>query len=261
MTKKPFFERLKEYFDQVNAVLRGEASSASIFPNTSDIGLAREAIYAKFLKSHLPTNCNVLFGGFLFAFDGTESKQVDLIITNDICPQYNFHNQDGTGKSFACIDGTLAVASIKSTLNSSELIDSIDNIASLPSKLPLQGRVPPGFDIFGYDDWPYKIIFASTSISTEALLETLNNHIKEKNIPTNKRPNIIHVSGKCCIIRSGPNGGYWGGKPIKPNNYHAIDISDSYGLLHAITNIQQISDSSRSVMFDYYDLLKCIPWR
>lgn len=64
MTKKPFFERLKEYFDQVNAVLRGEASSASIFPNTSDIGLAREAIYAKFLKSHLPTNCNVLFGGF-----------------------------------------------------------------------------------------------------------------------------------------------------------------------------------------------------
>lgn len=186
---------------------------------------------------------------------------MDLIITNDVCPQYNFHNQDGTGKSFACIDGTLAVASIKSMLNSSELADSIDNIASLPPKLPLEERVPPGLNIFGYDDWPYKIIFLSNGISKDALLETLNSHIKQKNIPVQKQPNIIHVSGKCCILRSGPNGGHWGGKTVLPNSYHAIDISDSYGLLHAITNIQKISDGSRNLMFDYSYLLQCIPWR
>lgn len=261
MTNKPFFDRLRDYYKQVNSALRGEANSASIFPNTTDIGVSREAIYARFLKAHLPSNCNVLFGGFLFDFDGAESKQIDIIVTNDICPQFNFHNPDGTGKAFACVDGTLAVVSVKSSLNSAELIDSLDNILSIPNQQSLRGRIPPGLEIFGYYDWPFKVIFATSGASAETLLATLNKYIKDKQVPLGRQPNLIHVSGVCCIARTGPSGGTWGGESIAPNTFHAIDITDAYGLHYAISNIQQIANSSRSIHFDYGDLLQSIPWR
>ena len=71
---KPFYNRLKNYFEKVGEVLRGEAEVSSIFPNTSDIGVSRELIYAEFLKQHVPSKCNIFLGGFLFGKDGTESK-------------------------------------------------------------------------------------------------------------------------------------------------------------------------------------------
>ena len=108
----PFFERLKTYFSKVGEVLKGQADVASIFPNTTDIGISRERIYAEVLRQHLPKSCTVSFGGFLFDMEGNESKQIDLIVLNDTSPQFNFHNPSGQGKAFACIDGCVAVASI-----------------------------------------------------------------------------------------------------------------------------------------------------
>src|SRR5712691_169128 len=131
---KPFFERLKDYYEKVGSVLRGEADSVSVFPNSTDIGISRERIYAEFLRLHLPPACNIMYGGFLFGLDGSESKQIDVIITSHICPQFNLHNKSGDGKSFACIDGTLAVASLKSNLDTTELHDTLFNLASLPEK-------------------------------------------------------------------------------------------------------------------------------
>jgi len=136
----PFFDRLKKYFTKVGEVLKGQADVASIFPNATDIGASRERIYCEVLRQHLPRSCTVSFGGFLFDMKGNESKQIDLIVLNDASPQFNFHNPDGQGKSFACVDGCIAVASIKSTLNSAQLVDALKNIASLPDKVPLGSR-------------------------------------------------------------------------------------------------------------------------
>lgn len=58
-----FYIRLKKYYTKVGEVLRGEADIASIFPNPTDIGMSRERVYAEFLRSHLPSCCNVLYGG------------------------------------------------------------------------------------------------------------------------------------------------------------------------------------------------------
>jgi hypothetical protein len=122
---KLFYERLKTYYSKIGEVLRGEADAASIFPNTTDIGMSRQRIYAEFLRLHLPSSCNVYFGGFLFNLDGEESDQIDVIVTSDICPQYNFHNPKGRGKSFACIEGSLAVVSLKSNLDSTQLKEAL----------------------------------------------------------------------------------------------------------------------------------------
>jgi hypothetical protein len=89
-----FYTRLKKYYMKVGEVLRGEADIASIFPNPTDIGMSREMVYAEFLRSHLPSCCNVLYGGFLFNLHGEESKQLDLIVTTDSCPNYSFLSKD-----------------------------------------------------------------------------------------------------------------------------------------------------------------------
>ena len=78
-----FYQRLQVYFSEIGKVLKGEADSASIFPNTTDVGMSRERVYSEVLKQHLPSSCNVYYGGFVFDLDGNESKQIDLIVSSD----------------------------------------------------------------------------------------------------------------------------------------------------------------------------------
>jgi hypothetical protein len=47
---KNFFVRLRSYYLKVAEVLRGEADAASVFANTTDVGISRELTYAEFLK-------------------------------------------------------------------------------------------------------------------------------------------------------------------------------------------------------------------
>lgn len=153
---QPFLDRLRNYFMNVGKVLRGEAGAASIFPNSTDVGMARERVYAEFLRQHLPYGCHVAFGGFLFDQDGRESKQIDLIVTSDSALQYNLNSASGDGKIFSCVDGTIAVVSLKSKLDSKELHDALLNIASIPEKTPLGARLSPGLNLGAEDheDWP-----------------------------------------------------------------------------------------------------------
>jgi hypothetical protein len=239
---KPFYDRLNDYFAQVGGVLRGEADAASIFPNTTDIGMSRERIYADFLRTHLPSSCNVQFGGFLFSLDGQESKQVDVIVTADVCPQFNFANRDGRGKTFSCVDGTLAVASLKSNLDSTQLYDALDNLASIPPKTPLDGRMLPSLNLPDYPIWPFKIIYAPRGISLETIAKSLLvYYLERRDIPQTHRPNLIHVAGQGCIIRQGA--------------YRVLrDNTDVVGLLYAITNIQSTVVAARHILFNYHDL-------
>jgi len=257
----PFFERLKLYFSKVGEVLKGQADVASIFPNTTDIGSSRERIYAEVLRQHLPQSCTVSFGGFLFDMEGNESKQIDLIVLNDASPQFNFHNPDGQGKAFACVDGCIAVASIKSTLDSAQLVDALNNIASLPDKVPLENRHNPLLKIKNYEDWPYKIVYASDGASIETALKTLTSFYDgNQNIPQYKRPNIIHVCGKYNIIRVGKGATTRDGTKIQENTFWGQpDPSDSYALLSTILEVQLRAESSKHIIYNYMNLINKLP--
>lgn len=259
---KDFFIRLEEYYSNVGKVLKGEADSASIFPNTTDIGMSRERIYAEVLKTHLPSSCNVYFGGFVFDMNGNESKQIDLIITDDKAIQFNFHNQSGNGKSFSCIDGCIGIASIKSKLDSRELEDCLENIASLPEKSGLTGRHNPMLTIPHYEDWPYKIVYASDGINIEAAMETLNKfYIKNNDIPLKKRPNLIHVAGKYLIVRAMEYANITrDGRKIETGAYHAqVHKVDEYGILFAVAHMQDIVVAASQMTFSYTDLINKLP--
>lgn len=262
MSQKPFFDRLKKYYTDVGRVLKGEADAASIFPNSTDIGTSRESVYASVLKQHLPSSCNVSLGGFLFDQQGRESRQIDILVTNGTSIRFEFHNRDGGGKSFACIDGAVAVVSVKSTLDSAQLRDSLENLASLPEKDPLtDDRKSPLISISNYDDWPYKIVYASAGISLDSLLTTLHGFYAENpDIPMHKRPNLIHVAGQYVIVRAGAGGAETrDGTRITPNSFHGFaDTTDVFALIHAITDVQDIVVASSHIKYTYGGMLNHI---
>lgn len=197
----PFFVRLLKYYEDVGRVLRGEAEAAAIFPNSSDVGGSREKVYIDFLKQHAPSKCNIFQGGFIFDMAGNESKQMDVIVTTDTAPRFNFNNRSGDGKSFSPIEGTLGAFSIKSTLDKHQLFDALKGIASIPMTSDLEGRVNPLINIREYDDWPLKVIYANNGISAQELWKHLHEFYVEHDVPFSRRPNFIHVAGKYLIAK------------------------------------------------------------
>lgn len=254
-----FFDRLKNYYSKIGEVLRGEADVASIFPNTTDIGMSRERVYAEVLKLHLPLSCNVVLGGFLFDLNGTTSDQIDILVNNQSALQFNFSSRDGSGKSFACVDGCVGVVSVKSRLDKSALENALENIASIPDKLPLtRGRYSPAMSIPNYDDWPYKIVYASDGwVRASTLVNNLSAfYADHPDIPIHKRPNLIHIAGKCAAYRTVPGTETREGTRIEPNIFSGISTNpDVVALLMATIHIQYIATISVLIQYDYSDLL------
>lgn len=253
-----FFQRLRGYYMNVGAVLRGEANVASIFPNTTDIGMSRERVYAEFLRQHAPSKCNVFFGGFLFGDDGQESTQMDVLVTTDTTPQFNFHNSDGQGKSFSPVEGTLGVASIKSTLNKNELEDSLNGLASIPPTGDLNGRISPALSIPNYEDWPYKIVYASDGISAQTLLGHVNNYYaRNSEIPQGRRPNCIHVAGKYVLFRVVKGMVIWNiyeqvSETSSIGEFHIFTTEpDLQGMLWVLDGLQQRAMTSTHILYSY----------
>jgi len=257
-----FYRRLKDYYTSVGNVLRGEADTASIFPNPTDIGMSREKIYAEFLRLHLPSNCNILFGGFLFNLDGSESDQIDLIINSNSSIKFNFNNRDGNGKTFACIEGTIAVASLKSNLTSSELKNALDNLASIPPQEPLENRANPLIRIPNYDRWPFKIIYAPKGAKIETIFNSIEEfYISNPSIPVTRRPDLIHVAGSYDVILTSEQGGKTrDGTEIPGNKFICQpDSTDVFGLTYAILEIQKNAIAAQSILFTYSKILDNMP--
>jgi hypothetical protein len=196
--------------------------------------------------------CNANLGGFLFNQDGYESRQLDVIVTTDVCPQFNFHNPLGHGKSFACVDGTLAVASIKSKLDSAGMRDAIENIASIP-----QHRWDFDWDQIGIespdmDMWPFKIVYAFDGVSAETIKTTMAEFNQpEQTIPRNRLPDVIHVAGKFCIRRSWRDLQH-DGRPIKAGTYFTTTADVDVAMLALVVErIQQLCLASRRIPYNY----------
>ncbi len=200
-----FHARMRAYFSNVAQNLEAEGKNAAVFPNPVDNGQTREASYANFLRGHLPARCSVFLGGYLFHVNGTESSQLDILITTDTTPRYDLPPDAGLSKSFAPVEGTVGAVSVKATLDKTNLEDSLAGFASIPPTESLTGRIGPFHNVPDYGDWPYKIIYASKGLSPETLIEHINSfYLEHPEIPLDRRPNLIHVNGKLLITKTTP---------------------------------------------------------
>jgi hypothetical protein len=253
---KPFFTEMRRYFSKVAKALQDDSSAASLLPNSTDKGMAREKVYAQFLKDHLPSGCNVLFGGNLFSQNGELSKQIDIIITNDVCPQFNHHNRDGTGKTVACVDGTLAVVSVKSVLNRDEVFDALANIASIPQHRTTWGDNDTETDAH-IGQWPYKVVFAFDGATADTVKKAMQDFCDENgNYPSNRQPDMVHVLGKYRLNK------FWrtithDGHTIPAGRYVTLPVEcDVAAMVTLLATVQQILLASRCLPYYYGDMFQ-----
>jgi hypothetical protein len=253
---EPFFADMRRYFTQVAEVLRGDADAASLFHNSTDKGMARERVYAQFLKDHLPSGCNVLFGGNVFNQNGELSKQMDIIVTNDVCPQFNHQNRDGAGKAVACVDGTLAVVSVKSVLNRGEVFEALSNLASIPQHRATWGAgdVETSAHV---DQWPYKVLFAFSGASAETVKQAMKDYSTEfGNCPRNRQPDMVHVLSKYRLSKFWRNMMHEG-HTIPAGRYVTMPVDcDVAAMATLIATIQQILLASRCLPYHYGNMFE-----
>jgi hypothetical protein len=148
-------------------------------------------------------------------------------------------------------------------LDRKELHDSLDTFATIPEKLPLDNRLPPSVTVTGFDDWPFKIVFASRGISPQTILGHLTEYYaKNPKVALNKRPNLVHVAGGYSIVRVEhfvP--GVRDGTPLRTGEFY-LNPTHSYGwgLAWAVARVQGIALASRPLILEYADLVNSLSW-
>jgi hypothetical protein len=233
---KPFFTRLRDYWEAVGEALRGESSVASVFPNSTDIGGSRERLYVEFLRAHVPAFCTVNLGGFVFGEDGSDSKQIDVLVASGSSLRFDFNNRDGNGKSFSSVDGLVAAVSLKSTLDGKEILEGVQNLASIPAVQPLVGRYHPmGPPIANYESWPLKVLYAPDGVKLETALTHLDTAVA--NIPATRWPDIVHVCGQYVIVKIDSDGKFKrsDGTPLLANTFFAQSVRpDAWAFMQVV---------------------------
>lgn len=196
------FDHLKGHYASVADELRSKAEQAALLVNSGDVGTDREGVYRAFLERHLPKTCDVFLGGYLFDLNGKSSAQMDVIVTSGNTPR--FRMQDGS-RHIAPLEGSVAVAEVKSRLDRDSLRDALEKCASIP-RMPDRSGVVPLYLKVHEDHWldtPYKIVFAYDGIrpktAYEYVAEFYNQHA---HIPIDRRANMIHVLGKYLVMRT-----------------------------------------------------------
>src|SRR6266851_6958738 len=183
-------ERLGRYFDHIADELAIQKATSTAFINTADVGTIREDIVKDFLERHLPKRCEVLKGGFVFDSSGNVSKQIDLIVTNDLT--IRFRQMD---KSFACIEGCYCAISVKTTLDKANLVNALENLASIPAMDDKNIQFSSGLESPGnrevFRELPCKVVFAFDGLDVTTLTPHINQFYSGSNIPKNSRADMI----------------------------------------------------------------------
>ena len=202
------FAKMAEYFDSLVQEMKSEARQAGLLQNPTAVGTGREEIFRRLLERHLPDNCEVFRGGYVFNVEGETSRQIDVIATSGPTPRFEILPNL---QAIAPLEGTICVGEVKTKLDRAELHKALENFASLPQITDPAKALNPNIGNVGEEfwwDWPYKVIFAYTAIDKE----TLYRHIfefydKRPEIPLQRRPSLIHVLGEYIIVRRLPGMG------------------------------------------------------
>lgn len=217
---------MTEYLNIKADIIDFSSKQAGIVGHKGNIGENRENIIGEFLKDHLPKRLLQYYGGNVIGLNKTCSKQLDIMITNDI--SINFLENS---KMTTFVESLVSAISVKTTLNKPTLIDSLENIASIPqldkTVLELKGYInPEAIDDF-LNKHPHFFIFAYDGINSDTILNHLNEYYAaHPEIPKNRYPNAIIVNGKYMITFHNKVKTTTTGYVIPPNTFFKMDLVD-----------------------------------
>jgi hypothetical protein len=261
------YERLRDYFQDQANTLADEKAASKVFPNAADAGAAREGILAAFLTRHLPTRCELIRGGFIFDFLGSESRQIDLIVTNDLTLQFKLPAESGQqDKSFNCVEGCYCAISVKTNLNKAGLIDSLAGFASIPPMPDPGNRLNPMItNRHLFLDLPFKVVFAFEGIDPETLHAHMNEFYAGSPTPQNRRPDLIIVNNRYVMARAGRAGAVSrNGTRVPPLDYRLTDVKvwkyvGAWSLMYLLVKIQEAACVGPHFFFSFAGFLDNLP--
>lgn len=138
------------------------------------VGDSAELAIREAFRAHLPTSFRVGHGTVHDSL-GTESKQVDVVITN---PDHPFNSPDPERSDDFFIEGVSAVAEVKATLRASSLKSAIEagtEFKKLAPKYNKQDRILSDEAYTRHTNGlpPFVLIAFDTNMSEKTLLRTL----------------------------------------------------------------------------------------
>ena len=196
----------------------------------------------------------------------TERETKPILIPRPLAAGwFILHNPNQAGKAFSPVEGTIGVASIKSTLDKTQLFDALGVISSIPPMESPEKRMSPMLKMKNYDDWPYKIIYANRGINGETILSHIHDYyIQHSDIPLNRRPHIIHVAGQYVIVRviDGMQIVTSSGQPINNSvtgNFELITNNpDLTAIVWVLDDLQQKASASAHILFGYSHIINSV---
>jgi len=190
--------RIQNYFNGVADKITSASLIASTAQHKPDIGSNREDIIKDFLLRHLPRRLSASLGGQIISYDGRESGQIDVIVSNDLGVRF-----DENEKTFVTAESVAGAITVKSTLNHPNLVDALKNLASIPE---------PSSEAFGFkilkngstnaflEHHPSHYVFAYDGINGQLCLQYVEEFYKKHpEIPLRKYPKGIVVNQKYMI--------------------------------------------------------------
>jgi len=206
--------------------IESDMEDSKLFTHTGQIGTFRENIIQKFIRPFLP-DCYSIGSGQIFDQKDNMSKQIDLVLYDQLFSNVLFKNNETKLFPFESVYGTIE---IKSMLTSDELVKSIDNIISVKELeredsdmmdiMPHIGNLisKSKKNLISYDTDKANnllgVVFCYDGISKEKCIEKLNEMYKKRKDSkqdTNHLPDFIFNWKKGYMITKGElkSGGYW----------------------------------------------------
>jgi hypothetical protein len=236
-------KQIAKYYDSISRVLSGQSELASITGHPGDTGANREDILVNFINSHTPNKLRAVLGGKVIGLAQKESKQIDCLVCSDIAPRFQFIN-----RSISIVESVGIAISVKSHLDKQGIIDSMDNLASIPSISPVVLRETSSINrglVNRYSKIaPIRVCFAYSGIHPRTLMGYMIEYYNERldTIPPENRIQSVIVNGVGMIKTSADGMEIEGGMKVKPHDYYWTTIDERPGvgmaeLVHHLTNI------------------------
>lgn len=237
--------RIQKYFNllaqriAVDAEMAGSSSS-----HRPDIGSNRERIVELFLHNHLPRRLSASVGGQVVGYEGSESKQIDIIVSSDISIRF-----DENEKTFVTAESVAAAISVKSYLDKSALEDSLFNIASIPQIHPdvLRFKLLMNNPFTAFIELhPSTYVFAYKGMDLDTCLDhAFRFYQGHTEIPRNRYPLGIIVNNDYIIKYCRSDTRTTTGALIKAGTFFPIKLEQEmrgYPLIEILNNISSYTD-------------------
>lgn len=217
--------RIQNYFNAIADKIACESAIAGTAGHKPDIGSNRERIVENFLAKHLPRRLRASIGGQVISHSGTESKQIDIIVSSDI--GVRFEENDRT---FITTESVAATISVKSYLDKAALFDSLDNLMSVPPPsaelLSFKLLKPGSFEEFSMRH-PSSYVFAFDGVEVQTCMDHLKTYYTDHPaIPHNRYPKGVIVNKKYMILFSRFPVTTKSGKVVEANSFYPMPIAD-----------------------------------